>query len=241
MSDSFFGIVHLPTYIVGTFLVILVPGPNSLFVLSTAARRGVRMGYRAACGVFMGDTILMTLASIGVASILKANPTVFLILKSAGGAYLGYLGINMIVAAWSGRPGTRSTSPSVTTSPPPPSLTPPQTSLSTPIADASPPPAGDPLFRALGISLLNPKGILYCIAFFIQFVDPTYAHKIVSFTLLGSIAQSFSFLYLSLLIFSGARLADSFRRWHRTRTALTGSAGAAFVGFGVKLATAAVN
>ena len=46
---------------------------------------------------------------------------------------------------------------------------------------------------------------------------------------------------LSLLIFSGSRLADTFRRWHRTRTALTGSAGAAFVGFGVKLATAAVN
>jgi len=37
MSDSFFGIVHLPTYIIGTVLVILLPGPNSLFVLSTAA------------------------------------------------------------------------------------------------------------------------------------------------------------------------------------------------------------
>ena len=103
MSDSFFGIVHLPTYIVGTILVILLPGPNSLFVLSTAARRGVRLGYRAACGVFIGDTVLMTLASIGVASILKANPTVFLILKTAGGAYLGYLGINMMIAAWKGR------------------------------------------------------------------------------------------------------------------------------------------
>jgi hypothetical protein len=38
-----------------------------------------------------------------------------------------------------------------------------------------------------------------------------------------------------------ARVADTFGRWNRTRTALTGSAGAAFVGFGVKLATAAVN
>jgi leucine efflux protein len=218
MSDSFFGIVHLPTYLIGTLLVILLPGPNSLFVLSTAARRGVGLGYRAACGVFIGDTMLMTLASIGVASVLKANPTVFLILKSAGGAYLGYLGINMIVTAWKGRGAAP-----------------------TPKVEVMPPPVGDPLPRALGISLLNPKAILYCIAFFIQFVDPTYAHKIVSFALLGAIAQCFSFLYLSLLIFSGARLAESFRRWHRTRTALTGSAGAAFVGFGVKLATAAVS
>jgi len=222
MSDSFFGIVHLPTYIIGTVLVILLPGPNSLFVLSTAARRGVRLGYRAACGVFIGDTMLMTLASIGIASVLKANPTVFLILKSAGGAYLGYLGINMIITAWKGRAAASST----------PTPTPNVTTL---------PPVGDPLLRALGISLLNPKAILYCIAFFIQFVDPTYGRKIVSFALLGSIAQCFSFLYLSLLIFSGARLAESFRRWHRTRTALTGSAGAAFLGFGVKLATAAVN
>lgn len=219
MSDNFFGIVHLPTYIIGTVLVILLPGPNSLFVLSTAARRGVRLGYRAACGVFIGDTMLMTLASIGIASVLKANPTVFLILKSAGGAYLGYLGINMIITAWRGR-GAPS---------------------STPTVETLPAPVGDPLPRALGISLLNPKAILYCIAFFIQFVDPTYGHKIVSFALLGSIAQSLSFLYLSLLIFSGARLAESFRRWHRTRTALTGGAGAAFVGFGVKLATAAVS
>jgi leucine efflux protein len=161
----------------------------------------------------------MTLASIGIASVLKANPTVFLILKSAGGAYLGYLGINMIITAWRGR-GAPS---------------------STPTVETLPAPVGDPLPRALGISLLNPKAILYCIAFFIQFVDPTYGHKIVSFALLGSIAQSLSFLYLSLLIFSGARLAESFRRWHRTRTALTGGAGAAFVGFGVKLATAAVS
>jgi leucine efflux protein len=223
MSDSFFGIVHLPTYIIGTVLVILLPGPNSLFVLSTAARRGVRLGYRAACGVFIGDTMLMTLASIGVASVLKANPTVFLILKSAGGAYLGYLGINMIITAWKGR-GAASSAPAPT-----------------PNVETLPAPVGDPLPRALGISLLNPKAILYCIAFFIQFVDPTYDHKIVSFALLGSIAQCFSFLYLSLLIFSGARLAESFRRWHRTRTARTGGAGAAFVGFGVKLATAAVN
>lgn len=225
MSDSFFGIVHLPTYIVGTILVILLPGPNSLFVLSTAARRGVRLGYRAACGVFIGDSVLMTLASIGVASILKANPTAFFILKSAGGAYLGYLGINMMIAAWKGR-GAQSSM-----------------SLATPTASAEtrPAPLGDPLPRALGISLLNPKAILYCIAFFIQFVDPAYGHKIVSFALLGSFAQSMSFLYLSLLIFSGARLADTFRRWRRTRTALTGAAGAAFVGFGAKLATAVVN
>ncbi len=223
MSESFFGapfgVIHLPTYLIGAIIVILLPGPNSLFVLSTAARRGVRAGYRAACGVFIGDTVLMVLASAGVASLLKAYPALFMLLKCGGGAYLAYLGTKLLIAAWKGRVATASD------------------------ADAAQMPVeqGDPLGRALGISLINPKAILFFIAFFIQFVDPAYGHKALSFAILGSIAQLFSFLYLSALIFSGARLAAAFRRWRRTRTVLTGGAGAAFVGFGVKLATASVN
>jgi leucine efflux protein len=220
VTANFFGVIHLPTYLLGTLLIVLLPGPNSLFVLSTAARRGVRAGYRAACGVFIGDTVLMVLASAGVAGLLKAYPALFLALKYAGGAYLTYLGAKLLIAAWKGR-------------------------LAGPAAaeTATPPAAteGDPLRRALGISLVNPKAILFFIAFFIQFVDPAYGHKALSFAILGAIAQSFSFLYLSALIFSGARLAAAFRRWRRTRTALTGGAGAAFVGFGLKLATASVN
>ncbi|HZR36135.1 MAG TPA: leucine efflux protein LeuE [Nevskia sp.] len=219
MSGSFFGVIHLATYFAGAVVVILLPGPNSLFVLSTAARRGVRAGYRAACGVFVGDAVLMVLASAGVASLLKAWPPLFLALKYAGGAYLAYLGVKMLIGAWKGR-------------------------LASPAEpDAAAPAAGegDPLRRALGISLVNPKAILFFIAFFIQFVDPAYAHKALSFAILGGIAQMLSFLYLTALIFSGARLAAAFRRWRRTRTALTGGAGALFVGFGVKLAAASVN
>jgi leucine efflux protein len=218
MSDSFFGIIHLATYVAGAFVIILLPGPNSLFVLSVAARRGVRAGYRAACGVFIGDAVLMLLASAGVASLLKAWPALFMALKYAGGAYLAYLGVKMLIGAWKNR----------------------QAAPEAPAAEV-PAGEGDPLRRALGISLINPKAILFFIAFFIQFVDPAYAHKALSFAILGGIVQVFSFLYLSALIFSGARLAAAFRRWRRTRTALTGGAGALFVGFGLKLATASVN
>lgn len=220
MSGSFFGVIHLATYLAGAVVIILLPGPNSLFVLSTAARRGVRAGYRAACGVFVGDTVLMVLAAAGVASLLKAWPALFMALKYAGGAYLAWLGVKMLLGAWKGR-------------------------LANPVEPeaAAELPAGedDPLRRALGISLINPKAILFFIAFFIQFVDPGYAHKALSFAILGGIVQMLSFLYLTALIFSGARLAAAFRRWRRTRTALTGGAGALFLGFGVKLATASVN
>ena len=84
----------------GTVAIILLPGPNSLFVLSTAARRGVRVGYRAAGGVFVGDAVLMVLSAAGVASLLKAYPPLFLVIKYAGAAYLGYVGVTMLRGAW---------------------------------------------------------------------------------------------------------------------------------------------
>ena len=85
----FFGITDIWTYVLGTFAIILLPGPNSLFVLSTAAQRGVRHGYRAAAGVFVGDAVLMVLSAAGVASLLQAYPPLFIVIKYAGAAYLG--------------------------------------------------------------------------------------------------------------------------------------------------------
>ncbi|CAM5716725.1 Leucine efflux protein LeuE OS=Streptomyces tendae OX=1932 GN=leuE PE=3 SV=1 [Streptomyces tendae] len=67
-----FGVIDLPTFLAGLVLIVLLPGPNS-YVLSVAARRGVRAGYTAAAGVWCGDAVLMTLSAAGVASLLQAN------------------------------------------------------------------------------------------------------------------------------------------------------------------------
>lgn len=75
-------------------------------------------------------------------------------------------------------------------------------------------PGERPFRRALVVSLLNPKAILFFIAFFVQFVDPAYAYPALSFVVLGVFAQIASVLYLSALIFSGTRLAAAFRRRH---------------------------
>src|SRR5699024_2173049 len=82
------GVTDLWTYLAATVLIILLPGPNSMYVLSVAARRGVRYGYRAAGGVFVGDAILMAASAAGVASLLRASPWLFAIVKYAGAAYL---------------------------------------------------------------------------------------------------------------------------------------------------------
>lgn len=212
-----FGVTDLPTYLAGLVLIVLLPGPNSLYVLSVAARRGVRSGYTAAAGVWCGDTVLMTLSAAGVASLLQANAVLFGIVKYAGAGYLTWLAVGMLRAAW-GMWRTRRDK-DVTEAP----------------AAA---PGERPFRRALVVSLLNPKAILFFIAFFVQFVDPAYAYPALSFVVLGAFAQIASVLYLSALIFGGTRLAAAFRRRRRLSAGATSAAGALFLGFAAKLSLA---
>ncbi|MCX4512805.1 MULTISPECIES: leucine efflux protein LeuE [Streptomyces] len=212
------GVTDLPTYLAGLVLIILLPGPNSLYVLSVAARRGVRTGYTAAAGVWCGDTVLMVLSAAGVASLLQANAVLFGIVKFAGAGYLTWLAIGMLRAAWS---MWRTRHERVAEA----------GALASEPASA----AERPFRRALVISLFNPKAILFFIAFFVQFVDPAYAYPAVSFTVLGGLAQLASVLYLTLLIFTGTHLAAAFRRRKRLSAGATSAAGALFLGFAVKL------
>lgn len=209
-----FGITDLGTFVAAAIFIILLPGPNSLYVLSVAAQRGVRTGYGAACGVFVGDTVLMTAAAAGGASLLMASPQVFFVVKMVGAVYLGWIGLQLLrgaVRTWRGEGNADAPR----------------------VVDAN-----QPFRKALVVSLLNPKAIAFLLSFFIQFVDPAYAHPALTFLILGSIIQTLSFIYLSTLIFAGARLAAAFRARRRLSGAANAGVGALFVGFGAKLATA---
>ncbi|MCK2221465.1 leucine efflux protein LeuE [Actinomadura sp. ATCC 31491] len=219
----FFGITDFWAYVIGAFLIILLPGPNSLYVLSFAAQHGVRQGYRAAAGVFVGDTVLMVLTAAGAASLLRSNPILFMVVKYAGAGYLAWVGFQMIRGAWrSWRARGRGTEAAVP-------------------AQAAVEHQPRPFRKALTISLLNPKAILFFVSFFVQFVDPAYSAPALSFLILGAVIQVFSFLYLTSLIFGGTFLAAQFRRHQRVSAGLTSCVGAVFLGFGAKLATASLG
>ncbi|WP_426398263.1 leucine efflux protein LeuE [Ralstonia sp. R-29] len=216
-----FGITEFWTFLLGTIFIVLLPGPNSMYVLSVAARRGVRAGYQGACGVFLGDAILMVLSAAGVASLLKASPALFYVVKYIGAAYLSWIGLQMLrgaVRSWRARKAGESVE-----------------------QNAAPADESHPFKKALIISLLNPKAILFFISFFIQFVDPHYALPVVSFVVLGLVCQICSFLYLTTIIFVGARLAAAFRARRRLSAGMSSGVGAMFIGFSAKLATATLN
>ncbi|GAA3150931.1 leucine efflux protein LeuE [Nonomuraea roseoviolacea] len=241
----FFGITDIWTYVLGAFFIILLPGPNSLYVLSLAAQRGVREGYRAAAGVFVGDTVLMALAAAGAASLLRSNPVLFAVVKYAGAGYLAWIGFQMLrgaLRAWRSSTSSPGTAGATTTD-----AAAAEAVGAVPdaaVVAASSEPAdrrGRPFRKALTISLLNPKAILFFVSFFIQFVDPSYGTPALSFLILGAIIQVFSLLYLTSLIFGGSFLAAQFRSRRRLSAGLTSGVGALFLGFGAKLATTSLG
>lgn len=214
----FYGVTDLTTFVLGTIFIVLLPGPNSMYVTTVASRFGLAAGYRGAAGIFVGDLVLMTLAATGVASLFQANPTLFIGLKYAGAAYLVFLGLGLLraaVARW------RDTEEKAVQR-----------------QDLGP---GRPFQVALAISLMNPKAILFYVSFFIQFVSPTYDYPALSFFILGSVVQVCSMLYLSVLIFGGTFLAETFRRRRKLSASATGGVGGLFIGFGAKLAGAGLN
>ncbi len=220
---NLYGITDLVTFVLGTIFVVLLPGPNSMFVLTTASINGLGAGYRAATGVFLGDLVLMAMAATGAASVLYANPSLFRALKYAGAAYLVWIGIGLLKLAWHRWQTPLSTVP---------------TSNEVLVLRDK---RRHPMRLALMISLLNPKAIFFFISFFIQFIDPNYAHPALTFLLLGIVVQICSMLYLTCLIFGGARLASKMQARSRLNALGIDAVGGLFLAFGVNLADATLK
>lgn len=217
-----FGVINYITYFLGALFVILLPGPNSLYVLALSARQGAQSGWAALSAVLLGDSILILATVFGAVTILTAYPTIFIVLKYAGAAYLIYIGYNLIkdaIKSWR-HVADDDLQKSVSVK---------QTS-------------NKQAFRkALLVSLLNPKAILFFLSFFAQFVDPTYPQPAIPFLILALTIQALSFTYLVVLVYAGQNLATAFRKRKKVSSISAGSVGVGFVGFAVKLALASAS
>ena len=232
-----YGITDPLTFLIGTIFVVLLPGPNSMFVLTVASMLGVSSGYRAASGVFVGDSLLMLMTAMGAASVLYANPTLFTILKYAGAGYLAYIGVGLTRAAWQNWRDPQVTGRLVRLQKQDlPTTQPANTSHSKQSAGLR-----HPFRRALFVSLINPKAIFFFLSFFVQFVDTRYDKPALTFFALGVIVQICSFLYLSALIFAGARLAHLVRSNPRLSALASAGVGLLFLFFGARLADASLR
>ena len=157
----------LMTFVGATLLLLIIPGPTVVLVLTYALTQGRRVAVASAAGVALGDFIAMTASLVGLGALVLASSTLFAALKWVGAAYLVWMGIGMIRSAGSAK--------------------------AIQIEDAPQLSAGAVFRNAAVVTALNPKGIVFFIAFVPQFIRtdaalaPQFAILIATFVSLATI------------------------------------------------------
>ena len=155
------------TFVGATLLLLIIPGPTVVLVLTYALTQGRRVAVASAAGVALGDFIAMTASLVGLGALVLASSTLFVALKWVGAAYLVWMGIGMIRSAGSAK--------------------------AIQIEDAPQLSAGAVFRNAAVVTALNPQGIVFFIAFVPQFIRtdaalaPQFAILIATFVSLATI------------------------------------------------------
>lgn len=131
-------------FVAASAVLLVIPGPTILLVVSYALGQGRRVALPVATGVALGDFTAMTLSMLGLGALLAASATLFTVLKWAGALYLIWLGIKL----WRSAGGLMVQGARTEGSP------------------------ARMMAHAWLVTALNPKGITFFVAFLPQFLDP---------------------------------------------------------------------
>ena len=204
---------QLLVFIAAGWLLNLTPGPDVLYIVSSALIDGVRAGVAAALGIVSGCFVHVMAAALGVGALLSASSTAFAALKWLGAAYLVWMGVKLLLA-----PGGASFVP------------------------ASKAGSGQSLDlwrtyrKGFLTNVLNPKVALFFLAFVPQFIAPDTKHPVLVFVLLGLLfnlnSLPINLGYAWVAGWASRRLMAV----QRTLRWMDRAAGLLFIGFGLRLA-----
>ncbi len=214
----FFGVSNYPSFVLAVLVFLAIPGPGLLGILAATGNQGRRAGVLATAGVVCGDWVHMLLAALGVAALLQANPTVFKAIQYGGAAYLIYLGIGLLRT----RRGPASASASAASAE----------------EVARPGLLARPFTRLFLVTLMNPKAIVFYMAFFPLFIDRARHHGAATLLLMALTVSALTLLFCCSCVLAVHQLARRFKRNGRLGQLLQRAAGVFLIGFGVKLTTA---
>lgn len=215
----FDGVHQLGLFIVAGLLLNLTPGPDVLYIVRNGMRDGRRAGLVAALGIGAGVFVHVVAAAVGLGALIAASATTFTVLKWLGAAYLVYMGFGMLFARRTGAgfvAGLNRGKPSM----------------------AETVALRRVFIQGFWTNALNPKVALFFLALVPQFITHDAAHKTWTFLLLGLI---FSINALPVNLGWGLAAAWLATRLQLLRGALAWLdrvAGALFLYFGIRLATA---
>lgn len=89
------GVSQLPAFLLAATLVIVVPGPATLYVAGRA-RHSARSGFLAVLGIVVGDILLITVSGLGFATLVAQWPRLLDVMKFGGGLYIAYLALELL-------------------------------------------------------------------------------------------------------------------------------------------------
>jgi len=205
--------IALHTYLlfIGAVVVLVIaPGPDMAFMLARTAAHGRRAGVWAAIGINAGAYVHVAAAVLGVTAMLAASSTAFTIIKSIGGCYLVWIGLQTIIAKVQANEiesQARVGAPSMRTI----------------------------FWQGFLSDVLNPKVAIFFIAFLPQFIDVSSHNKTQQLLLLGitgnvvAICINLSLVYIASLATSGIRNNRKITSW------LNKALGGIFVALGARL------
>ncbi len=202
---------HLVEFLLTVYVLILIPGPSVLFVVS----RGVSLGRRAALATVLGNAsgfaLQLALVSIGVGSIVARSDAVFTGLKLIGAAYLVFLGVRNIrdrkaLARLFGA------------------------------TQVAPKPLRRIIKEGFFVGATNPKGIIIFTAVLPQFIDRSQGHVTLQLALLGAICIGIALLSDGAWALASGTARHWLGRSEKRLELLSGTGGVMLIGLGIGLA-----
>lgn len=199
------GITNYGALCGATMLFLLLPGPGTFSLITSTAKGGLRGGAAGTLGIVAGDQVLFWLAVGGVAAVFAANPHAFEWVRWAGAAYLGWIGLKLLLARGDG---------------------------ATSVVRIEP---GHYARQTFFITLLNPKSIVFYMAFVPLFIDPASAPGIGTFAAMAATIATLTVLYSILLCGIASRVAGRLKADRRIGRWLERTAGLVILAFSIRL------
>lgn len=198
-------------FILTALVLLAIPGPAVLYVVSRSIDQGRSAGLASVAGITTGTVVHVTLAAVGLSSLVLASRVAFDAVRYAGAAYLVFLGLRRLL--------TRRTDDGV---------------------QAAPPRTRRDLYtQGVVVNLTNPKTIVFIFAFIPQFVDVGAGHVWLQIVLLGITFATLGFLSDSCYAFVAGTIADRLRGTPLIARVERWFGGVVLVGLGVTAALVA--
>jgi threonine/homoserine/homoserine lactone efflux protein len=205
------GIHDLSLFVVSGLLLNIMPGPDSLLIMTRSATQGWRAGSAAALGIGTGTFVHIFAAALGMSAILATSAAAFTVVKLLGAAYILYLAACMLLS----KRGAVVQAPAL-----------------------APLPLRRIYGQGILTNVLNPKVALFFLAFVPQFIDANAPHKALAFIVLGAVFNINGMLWCHALALFTAQARARLKLNPAVTQWLNRATGGLFVWLGVKLALA---